>query len=494
MEQEQFHRKLTAILSADACGYSRLMGDDEEVTVKQIIGCRAVMKTIIEKHGGRVVDAPGDNLLAEFSSVLHAVRSAVEMQEEFRQRNDELSEDRRMEFRIGINLGDVIQEGDRIYGDGVNIAARIESLAEPGGICISGTVYEHIKHKLAIWNEYLGEHEVKNIREPVSVYRIDMNPPEDDIISAVSIASKFGNWRRAALAGAAAVILVLAGLGAWSFFSPSSSNNEAYTYTKPGQGDLLAKPSIAVLPFNNLSSDPEQSLFADSVSEQLIIGLATVPHIDVAARKSSFAYKGKAIKVQEISRDLGVKYVLEGSVQRSGSRIRVTILLTNARTGRQVWAQKYDREISDIFALQDEITQEILSSLQVKLSDEERSRIQASGRSSDRLGAYEKTFRKAVLEEPNNAKAWNNLGLILRMRDKMQEAVEAYKRSCELDASFAVAYKNLGVALEKTKDPAGAADAYFKYAEAAPNAPDAKSVKARAQWLKTQKASQGASE
>jgi adenylate cyclase len=489
MEQEQFHRKLTAILSADACGYSRLMGDDEEVTVKQIIGCRRVMKSIIEKHGGRVVDAPGDNLLAEFSSVLHAVRSAVEIQEEFSQRNAELSEDRRMDFRIGINLGDVIQEGDRIYGDGVNIAARIESLAEPGGICISGTVYEHIKHKLAIWNEYLGEHEVKNIKEPVSVYRIDMNPPEEDIISAVGMVSKFANWRRAAMAGAAAVILVLAGLGAWTFFSPTSANKEAHTFVKPGQVAVSTKPSIAVLPFNNLSSDPEQGLFADSVTEQIITGLATVPQIEVIGRKSSFAFKGKAIKVQEISKELGVKYVLEGSIQRSGSRIRVTTLLTNARTGRQLWAQKYDREMGDIFALQDEMTQEILSSLQVKLSDEERSRMQASSRSSDHLETYEKTFRKAVLEEPKNAKAWNNLGLILRMRNKTKEAVDAYQRSCELDSTFAVAYKNLGVALEKTSDPAGAAAAYFKYAETAPDAADAESVKARAEWLKAQQAS-----
>ncbi len=494
MEPEQFHRKLTAILSADACGYSRLMGDDEEVTVKQIIGCRRIMKTIIEKHGGRVVDAPGDNLLAEFSSVLHSVRAAVEMQEEFSLRNADLSQDRRMDFRIGINLGDVIQEGDRIYGDGVNIAARIESLAEPGGICISGTVYEHIKHKLAIWNEYLGEHEVKNIKEPVSVYRIDMNPPEDGIISTIKLGSKFAGWRGAAIAASAAVLLVLVGVGAWSFLSPSTADKEAQTYTKASQGALTTKPSIAVLPFNNLSSDPEQGLFADGVTEQIITGLGSVPKLEVASRKSSFAYKGKAVKAQDISRELGVKYVLEGSVQRSGSRIRITTLLTNANTGRQVWAKKYDREMGDIFALQDEITQEIMASLKVTLSEEDRNRMLASARSSGSLEAYEQIFRKAVSEEPENAKAWNNLGLILRMRNKTAEAVEAYRRSCEVDSSFAVAYKNLGVALEKTDDPVGAAAAYVQYAERARDGSDAASVKARADWLMSQGSRQGDSQ
>ena len=360
MAEEKFRRKLTAILSADVAGYSRLMGEDEEATVRTLTSYREIMSTLIQKHQGRVVDSPGDNLLAEFASVLDAVRSAVEIQEELRARNAQLPDDRKMEFRIGINLGDVIEEGERIYGDGVNIAARVEGLAEPGGICISGTVYEHIKDKLALWEEYLGKHAVKNIKEPVRVYRVRMEPgPKTPKVSL---------WRRkTVLAGALAVLVAIIGVGIWNFYfrpppiEPASVEKMAFP--------LPDKPSIAVLPFVNMSGDPKQEFFSDGLTEDLITALSKVPNIFVVARNSTFTYKGKPVRVQQVAEDLGVRYVLEGSIQKAGDRVRITAQLIDAITGRHLWAERYDRDLKDIFALQDEITVKILNALRVKLTD-----------------------------------------------------------------------------------------------------------------------------
>ena len=335
MAEEKFRRKLTAILSADVAGYSRLMGEDEEATVRTLTSYREMMSTLIQKHQGRVVDSPGDNLLAEFASVLDAVRSAVEIQEELRARNAQLPDDRKMEFRIGINLGDVIEEGERIYGDGVNIAARVEGLAEAGGICISGTVYEHIKDKLALWEEYLGEHAVKNIKEPVRVYRVRMEPgPEAPKVVPL--------WqRKTVLAGALAVLVVIIGVGVWNFYfrpppiEPASLDKMAFP--------LPEKPSIAVLPFANMSEDPKQEYLCDGITEQITTTLSKVPSMFVIARTSSFVYKNKPVKVLQVSQDLGVRYVLEGSVQRSGDRVRITAQLIDAIDGKHIWAQRYDR-------------------------------------------------------------------------------------------------------------------------------------------------------
>jgi adenylate cyclase len=335
--EERAKRKLSAILSADVKGYSRLMGDDELATVRTLEVYREMIAEIIRNYRGRVVDSPGDNVLAEFGSVVDAVESAVEIQKELKSKNAELLEDRRMEFRIGINLGDVIEEGERIYGDGVNIAARIESLAKAGGICISRNVYEQVKNKLKLGYEYLGEHTVKNIEEPIQAYRILMESNLD--------------------------------------------------VPRKGEGlQLPEKPSIAVLPFDNLSGDPEQEYFSDGMTEEMITALSKVPKMFVIARNSTFTYKGKPVKVQQVGEELGVKYVLEGSVRKAGTRIRITAQLVDTANGHHLWAERYERDLKDIFALQDEITYKILTALQVTLTEGEQAQVWATR--TDNLDAF----------------------------------------------------------------------------------------------------------
>jgi len=335
--EERVKRKLSAILSADVKGYSRLMQEDELATVRTLEVYREMMGEVIRKYSGRVVDSPGDNILAEFGSVVDAVESAVEIQKDLRAKNAELPENRRMEFRMGINLGDVIEEGDRIYGDGVNIASRIEGLAEGGGICISRNVYEQVKNKLKLGYDYLGEHTVKNIVEPVRAYRILMESNMD--------------------------------------------------MPKKGEGlKVPEKPSIAVLPFDNMSGDPEQEYFSDGITEEIITALSKIPKMFVIARNSTFTYKGKPVKVQHVGEELGVMYVLEGSVRKAGNRVRITAQLVDAVTGHHLWAERYERDLKDIFALQDEITYKILTALQVTLTEGERARVWATR--TDNLDAF----------------------------------------------------------------------------------------------------------
>lgn len=318
-------RRLTAILSADVKGYSRLMEDDEEATVRTITAYREVMANLIKGHHGRVVDAKGDNILAEFASVVDAVRCGVEIQKELKAKNDELPEKRRMELRIGINLGDVIEEGDTIYGDGVNIAARLEGLAEGGGICISGTAFDQVEGKIGLEFEYIGEQAIKNIKKPARVYRVKT----DGGLSDVEMGQEL---------------------------------------------PLPDKPSIAVLPFTNMSGDSGQEYIADGIAENIIACLSKISEMFVISRNSSFVYKGKSVKIQEVGRNLGVHYVLEGSVQKAGERVRIIAQLIDAKTGHHLWAERYDRSMEDFFNLQDEITQEIVTALQVELTEGERAR------------------------------------------------------------------------------------------------------------------------
>ncbi len=363
MTTQEFKRKLTAILSADVKGYSRLMGEDEEATVRTITAYRQVITEVVQKHRGRVVDSPGDNILAEFDSVVDAVRGAVEIQEELKVRNAEQPENRRMEFRIGVNLGDVIHEEERIYGDGVNVAARVESLADPGGICISRSAYDQIKKKLTLGYEYLGEHTVKNIDEPVRVYRVLMDPEAfGRVIGEKRPVPRRG--QRVALAVAIVLLLLVGGVIYWRTASPPVEVASVEKMAFP----LSDKPSIAVLPFDNLSGDPDQDYLADGITENIITALSYIPEIFVIARNSTFTYKGKAVKVQKVAEDLGVRYILEGSVQRAGDRLRITAQLIDAASGYHLWADRYDRGLQDLFALQDEITLKIVSALQVKLS------------------------------------------------------------------------------------------------------------------------------
>jgi TolB-like protein/lipoprotein NlpI len=336
MSDEGFKRKLTAILSADVEGYSRLMGDDEDATVRTLTGHREMMSTLIKQHQGRVVDSPGDNLLAEFESVLQGVNCAVEIQRELAERNAELHEDRRMEYRIGVNLGDVIKEGERIYGDGVNIAARLESLAEPGGICISGFVYNQVKNRLKLEYEYLGEQSVKNIKEPVPVYRVLSFP------------------------GAAAHRVIEAKKAAEKEMVASS---------------LQDKPSIAVLPFVNISGDPEQEYFSDGMTEEIIGTLAKLEGVKVISRTSVFYFKGKDVDLRTIGDKLKVENVLEGSVRKAGNKLRISAQLIKVADDTHLWSETYNRELKDVFDIQEEISQAIVKNLRVAILAREDERL-----------------------------------------------------------------------------------------------------------------------
>jgi adenylate cyclase len=379
LETREIKRKLVAILSADVRGYSRLMGEDEKGTLHTLNVYKEVMTNVIQHHHGRVVDAPGDNLLAEFASVVDAVECAAEIQKDLKTRNAELPENRRMEFRIGINLGDVIEEGDKIFGDGVNIAARVQGLADGGGICISGSAHEQVESKVAVSFEYLGEHVVKNITRPVRVYRV----------------------------------ITEAGVG----------------YEKDKRLELPEKPSIAVLPFVNMSGDSEQEYFSDGITEDLITDLYKISGLFVIARHSVFTYKGKAAKVQEVGRELGVRYVLEGSVRKAGSRLRITAQLVDTLTGGHLWAERYDRDLKDVFALQDEVTQKIVESLAVRLTKREEDRL--ARKYTDNLEAYDLVLR--------------GLEFYFRLTQEANlQAREIFQKVVEFEPRYALAHARLG--------------------------------------------------
>jgi adenylate cyclase len=370
MTTQEVKRKLTAILSADVKGYRRLMGEDEVATLKTLSAYFQIMATLIQKHQGKVLNIAGDNLLADFESVVDAVQCGVEIQKELRTKNAELAEGRRVEFRIGVNLGDVIREGDTIYGDGVNIAERVQSLADAGGICISGTAFDHVRNKLDLGYKYLGEQTVKNITLPVRVYKVLMEPEAaGKVIGEKKVKPR--QWKNAAIGLVVVVIVVIAAAVIWKFYSPTAPKTEVATKEKMAF-PLPDVPSIAVLPFVNMSGDPKQEFLSDGISEEIITALSKIRALFVISRQSTFSYKGKPVKVKQVSEELGVRYVLEGSVQRSADRIRITAQLVDALTGRHIWAERYDRPITDLFALQDEITMKILTAIQVKLTEGEQ--------------------------------------------------------------------------------------------------------------------------
>ena len=334
-------RRLAAILSADVAGYSRLMGADEAGTLERLKALRAeVVDPVIAAHDGRIVKLMGDGALVEFASVVGAVECAVEVQRGLSERTAGEPEDQRIVFRIGVNLGDVIIDGDDIYGDGVNVAARLQEIAEPGGVCISGSVFDQVKGKVEAGFEDLGDQRVKNIAEPVRAYR----------------------WSDAIAAPARAAPLA-----------------------------LPDKPSIAVLPFVNMSGDPEQEYFSDGITEDIITELSRFPTLFVIARNSSFHFKGKAVKVSEIGRDLGVQYVVEGSVRKVGNRVRVTAQLVEAMSGNHLWAERYDRELEDIFEVQDEVAHTVAATVSGRLDDAGAER--ARRRPTEDLAAYDLFLR-----------------------------------------------------------------------------------------------------
>ena len=338
-------RRLTTILAADVEGYSRLMRADEEATLATLKTYREIIDGLIARHDGRIFGTGGDSVLAEFGSAVEAVRAAISIQEELRVRNAELAETRRMHFRIGITVGDVMVEGDNLFGDGVNVAARLEGLAEAGGICISGSAFEQVKNKLTIGFEDIGPQEVKNIDEPVSAFRLI---PGADATPAKTPTSA-RKWRVPAIAAAAAVVLI-AGGGYWAwdnwwrFQSVEAASVERMAYPLPD------KPSIAVLPFVNLSGDPADQFLPDGISEDITAALSKLSEFFVISRTTTATYKDRDVTVKQVAEELGVRYVLEGSVQRQGERMRVTAQLIDALSGDHVWADRYDRDITDLFA------------------------------------------------------------------------------------------------------------------------------------------------
>ena len=471
MTEERAKRKLSGILSADAVGYSRLMQEDEALTISTLEDSKRLMSALIEQFKGRVVDAPGDNLLAEFGSVVDATECAAKIQKELKTKNAELPDNRRMEFRIGVNLGDVVEEADRIYGDGINIAARIEGLAEPGGICISRTAYDHVKNKLKLGYEYLGEHSVKNIAEPVRVYRV-LTEPED--AGKVLGEKRFlGRISRKVAMVAIIILVILAGvLVGWNIYLQQSKKIEPASLDKMAY-PLPVKPSIAVLPFDNMSGDPNQEFLCDGMSEEIITALSKVPYLLVIARNSTFSYKGKPVKIRQVAENLGVRYVLEGSFRKAGDRVRVTAQLIDAIKGHHLWAQRYERELKDIFALQDEITMKIITELQVKLTEAEQARLLAKG--TDNLEAYLKLlqgrehhyrfnkennalardmFQEAIALDPEYPKPYAFLGTTHLLdiwlgsskspRESLAKAIELAQKAIALDDSYATAHGLLG--------------------------------------------------
>ena len=469
MTAEKFKRKLTAILSADVKGYSRLMGADEEATVRTLQEYKEVMASSIQHHRGRIVGTAGDSVLAEFASVVDAVQCAVEIQQVLRAKNALLPENRRVEFRIGINLGDVIEEGDSIYGDGVNIAARMESLAQAGGICISGSAYEQIENKLPLRYEYLGEHEVKNIAKPVRVYRAQIEP--EAAPSQVRGEKKPGRklFSRATL-GIGVIVVGVVALVLWQFvLRPASPPREVASKEKMAL-PLPDMPSIAVLPFVNMSEDPKQEFFSDGMTEEIITALSKSPYLLVIARNSTFTYKGKPVKIKQVAEELGVRYVLEGSVRRSGEKVRITAQFIDAMTGYHLWAERFDRDLKEIFALQDEIAFKIMKTVHEKL---QLTATRTSGREAKNVEAFlkvlegrEHLFRatkednilarklceEAIALEPHHTSgyvvlAWTYMVDMLwgkSPKESLTRAIELGERAIALDESEAMGHASLG--------------------------------------------------
>jgi adenylate cyclase len=438
MEQKGFHRKLTAILSADVAGYSRLMQDDEAATVKTLNAYKQIISDLVKQHRGRVVDSPGDNLLAEFASVVDAVQCAVATQKELQARNTELPENRKMQFRIGVNLGDVIEEESRIYGDGVNIAARLESLADPGGICVSKTAFDQIETKLPFGYHYLGEQTVKNIVKPVGAYKVLMEPrvTTREELSATIPEVRTTITRKITLACAVALLGAIAAAAVWQFvFHKTPSPGDTVDLRKVAF-PVPGRASIAVLPFQNMTGDPQQDYFSEGMAEQIITGLSQSPDIYVTSRTSSFTYKGKSMTAQQIADQLGVRYLLEGSVQRDADRVRINVQVIDGRDGSHIWAQRYDRKLEDLFALQDQITMDVMETLNVKF---------IAGVSGTSLSTSLRQYR------PSNLKAYESYlkGVNLFFRRTPQDSVAArhlFEEAINLDPNFAAAYTSLGFA------------------------------------------------
>jgi adenylate cyclase len=427
MVDDRVERRLAAILAGDVAGYSRLMGADDEGTLHALkIHRKQLIDPKITEHRGRIVKTTGDGILVEFVSVVDAVRCAVDIQRGMAERNTDVPADKRIQFRIGINVGDIIIDGGDIFGDGVNVAARLETLADPGGIMVSSVVHDQVRDKLSFGFEDMGEQVIKNIARPISVHRIQL--------------------------------------------AQAAKSDSVEKRTESATAD---RPSIAVLPFANMSGDPEQEYFADGITEDIITGLSKLRWFFVIARNSSFAYKGNAVDVKRAARELGVRYILEGSVRKGGNRVRITAQLIDAATGNHIWADRYDGELADVFALQDEITKKVVAAIEPKLLEAEALRSQS--RSAEDLDAWEMVIHanslfwrmtdsegtaaidmleRAIKRFPDYAPAYSMLAFMLlvsshlivtpSMGHQLARAPELGARAAELDDSDPWAHLALG--------------------------------------------------
>jgi adenylate cyclase len=427
LEPSSRKRKLAAILHANVVGFSRLMGEDEAETYRALGKLRHAIDPLIAAHDGRIVGTAGDSLLADFASVVDALGCAIEMQRASRALNDPIPPERRLELRIGINLGDVIVDGNDIFGDGVNIAARLESLAQPGTVCISQTVYDQVRNKLDLDYRPLGSHRVKNIAEPVRAYAVGL---------PVTVPRPRRGWRPLVVAAGAAALVAI-GLAAWvlnsgagrEIFGLGGATKPVEVASLAAPARLAGRPSVAVMPFKNLSGDPSQDFFSDGITEDVITALGRFSNLLVIAKSASFPFKSSNASPAEIGRLLDARYLLEGSVRRAGNRVRVSAELTEATTGRHVWSETYDAEADDIFAVQDDIAKRVVGGAAVKLTRFEQERALAKPTSS--LAAYEYVLRGR--DSFSHA-----------TRDDNDQASELFQRAIDLDPNYAEAYAALG--------------------------------------------------
>ncbi|HEY1384389.1 MAG TPA: adenylate/guanylate cyclase domain-containing protein [Dongiaceae bacterium] len=421
MTQQGTHRRLSAILAADVVDYSRLMEADEAGTLAALNACRHdLIEPAAARHEGRIFKTMGDGFLVEFASVVEAVQCAVDLQAGLGSSSIDRPDAKRIRLRIGINLGDVLVEQDDLFGDGVNIAARLEAMAEPGSILLSGTVYDHLKSKIAVGFEFLGERRVKNMAEPVRVYRVLVDRKDAGRVIRKGRRA-LRSWRRAGIAAVLVAVLV-AGIAA-----VLTMRNAAVAPSLP----LPDKQSIAVLPFTNMSGDPEQAYFADGMTDDLITDLSQVSGLFVISRNSVFAYKGKTIGPRQVAKELGVRYVLEGSVQRAGDRVRINAQLIDTQSGGHLWADRYDGSNADIFSLQDKVTGSITDALALRLAEGEQQRL-----------AQQETRNAAAYDA--FLKGWEQFRQATN-REDYAEATPYFEQAIKLDPDYGRAYAALAL-------------------------------------------------
>jgi len=434
MGDQATERRLAAIFVADVVGYSLLMSEREEATLANLHACLDIFNGSISNHGGRVFGAAGDSVVAEFPSSVEAVRTAVEIQQALVHRNAGVPVEDCMQFRIGISVGDVMVDGDNLMGDGVNIAARLESLAEPGGINITGHVYHQVSNRVPAGFEDAGRQALKNIPTPVQVYRVVADPsvvptPPKHAAPAGGLATP----RRMLAAGIAALVAIAA-IWVVSQRQPAAPP-EAPAAATPPASQQASVPSIAVLPFTNMSGDDKQGYFIDGITEDIIIDLSRLSNLMVIAWSTTSGYKGQTVPAQQVGRDLGVAYVLEGSVRKSGDRLRITAQLVDTGSSKQLWAERYDRKLADIFTLQDDVTHKIVTALAVNLTESEAGQL-AQAKTTNNVAAYD-----ALLK---------GLGYFrMRTPEGYALAQEAYQKAIEYDPGYARAYGALAVVLSQ---------------------------------------------